>query len=242
MLEKVMAETQSGQVAMQLGLLKNELEVSLLRFRLLLNTVNILVPSMDVIKLEYSGSAAAGMEEHPQAKWYMQQQRISAQNTKLERSKLLPDLVLGYSNQSMQGTGADNRFYSGASRFGSVYGGIGIPLFFGSQKARISSAKTLEQIAGNNYQQTLHSLNSEYQQALKEYEAQQKALAYFESVALKNAETITNTADKQFADGGINYLEWALLVNNATTIQNNYIEALCAFNKAVILLNYLNSK
>lgn len=241
-LEKTTAEIQRGQIAIQLNQLENELEISRLRFQLFLNTTTPLVPSADILKIEYSDPAATGMENHPQIRWYQEQKQVSALNTKLEKSKLLPDLVFGYSNQSIQGVNADNNFYTRSSRFSSVYAGIGIPLFFGSQKARINSSKTLEAMSENNYQLALRSLNSEYQQAVKQYELQLKTVNYFEKTALKNAETITGTANRQFADGSINYLEWTMLINNATSIRNDYTEAVKSLNQSIIQLNYLNAK
>ncbi len=242
-LEKTTAETQRGQITIQLNQVKNELEISQLRFQLFLNTTNLLIPSMDVAKMEYSGSVSkTGMENHPQVRWFLQQKQVSVQNTKLERSKLLPDLIFGYNNQSIQGMGADNNLYTKSTRFSYVHAGIGIPLFFNSQKARINSSKTLEIISENNYQLALHSLNTEYQQAQKQYEVQQQSIKYYEDTALKNSETITITANKQFSEGSINYLEWTMLINNATAIRSDYTEALKDLNQSIIQLNYLISK
>ncbi|HET6225602.1 MAG TPA: CusA/CzcA family heavy metal efflux RND transporter [Bacteroidia bacterium] len=242
-LEKVTAETQRGQINLQLNQIKNELEISQLRFQLLLNTSAVLVPSKEIQKMDFSASASKdGIESHPQLKWYQQQKRISVSNTKLERARLLPDLIVGYNNQSILGMGADNNFYQRSSRFTAFYGGISIPLFFGSQKARINSSRTLEAISENNYQLALNSMLIDYQQAMKQYELQLQSVKYFEETALKNAQKILAAADRQFSDGSINYLEWTMLMNNAATIQSEYAEALNGLNQSIIQLNYLNSK
>ncbi|MES2565554.1 MAG: CusA/CzcA family heavy metal efflux RND transporter [Bacteroidota bacterium] len=240
-LEKTTAETQRGQITLQLNQLKNELEMSQLRFQLILNTSNNLSPTIQTPKMEFAVSNS-GIENHPQVKWLIQQKQISVVNTKLERSKLLPDLIFGYTNQSIQGMGADNNLYARSARFSSLHAGIGIPLFFGSQKARITTSKTLELISENNYQLTLRSLNSEYQQALKQYELHLQSIRYFEETALKNADTITSAANKQFTDGSINYFDWTMHINNAATIRSDYTEAIRELNQSIIQLNYLISK
>jgi cobalt-zinc-cadmium resistance protein CzcA len=171
-----------------------------------------------------------------------QQKEISLVKTQLEKSKLLPDLHIGYFNQSIQGTGADNLFYNTSTRFNSVQFGLGVPLFFGSQKAKINSSKTLELINENNYQIGLQTLNAEYQTAFKQYQTQLQTVKYFEETALQNANTITKTANQQFANGGINYLEWTMLINNAVSIQSNYTDAIKDLNQSIIQLNYLTSK
>ncbi len=143
---------------------------------------------------------------------------------------------------SIQGNGADNVFYTKSDRFNSFQFGMGIPLFFGSQKAKISSAKTLELISENNYQLGLKNLKTEYQSAFLKYQAHLKTVNYFEETGLPNAKIITKTANQQFANGDINYLEWTMLVNNATTIQSSYADALNELNQTIIHLNYLISK
>ena len=76
---------------------------------------------------------------------------------------------------------------------------------------------------------------------MKQYQKYQEAVAYFENTALKNAETITVTANKQFLNGDINYLEWALLINQSVSIKSDYIEAVKSRNSAIAELNfYLN--
>ena len=93
----------------------------------------------------------SAISNHPQIKILQQQKNISVVNTQLERSKLLPNLNVGYSNQSIQGNGNDNKFYASSFRFQSIQFGVGVPLFFGSQKAKINSSKTLELITENKY-------------------------------------------------------------------------------------------
>ena len=160
----------------------------------------------------------------------------------MERSKLLPELNFGYYNQSIQGTGADNILYPKSTRFSSIQFGIGIPIFFFSQKGKIGSAKVLQLISENNYQIGLQTLKTEYQSAFKQYQVQSQTVKYFENTALKNANTITKTANEQFSNGEINYLEWTMLINSATTIKSNYTDAVKELNQSIIQLNYLTSK
>ena len=242
-LEKTTAETQRGQIAIQLNQLKNDIEIFQLQFQLLLNTTTVFSPTAKNPKMIFSASLdTSAISKHPTLQVLQQQKEISLVKTQLEKSKLLPDLHIGYFNQSIQGTGADNLFYNTSTRFNSVQFGLGVPLFFGSQKAKINSSKTLELINENNYQIGLQTLNAEYQTAFKQYQTQWQTVKYFEETALQNANTITKTANQQFANGGINYLEWTMLINNAVSIQSNYTDAIKDLNQSIIQLNYLTSK
>ena len=242
-LEKTTAETQRGQIAIQLKQLKNDIEILQLQFQLLLNTTSVFTPSTENPKMIFTASLdTSAISKHPTLEVLQQQKEISLVKTQLEKSKLLPNLNIGYYIMSMKGTGADNLFYNTSTRFNSVQFGLGVPLFFGSQKAKIYSSKTFELISENNYQIGLQTLNAEYQTAFKQYQTQLQTVKYFEETALKNANTITKTANQQFANGGINYLEWTMLISNAVSIQSNYTDAVKNLNQSIIQLNYLTSK
>ena len=163
-------------------------------------------------------------------------------NRRLEKSRLFPDLQLGYYNMSMKGTGADNTVYSGSTRFQSLQLGIGIPLFFGAQKAKINASKIGSNIAENNYTWELKSLETNYQALISQYQTNQTALSYYENTALKNAQLITEASNKQFARGELNYLEWVMLNNQAISIRSAYIDATRNMNETVIQINYLLNK
>ena len=242
-LEKITAETQRGQIALQLNQLKNDVEILQLQFQLLLNTITVFKPSVENPKLIFNASPdTATISKHPIIQVLEQQKNISQVTTQLERSKLLPNLNLGYSNMSIQGIGADNVLYPKSARFSTVQFGVGVPLFFGSQKAKINSSKTLELMSENNYQLGLQRLKAEYQSAFKQYQTQLQTVKYFEETALKNADLIAKTANQQFANGDINYLEWTMLINNAISIQSGYADALKNLNQSIIQLTYLTSK
>ena len=138
----------------------------------------------------------------------------------------------------MKGNGADDKWYSGALRFHSGQIGLGIPLFNGGQKARIRDSAINEKIAATQYEVQLQNLESGYRSALEQYKRQEEMVAYYERTALKHAETIVETANKQFSNGEINYLEYVLLLNQATEIQINYVETIKNRNLALAELYY----
>lgn len=102
--------------------------------------------------------------------------------------------------------------------------------------------KTNEMIASNQYEMNLQNFENAYRSAFAQYQKFEETVQYFETTALKNAETITTTANQQFLNGDINYLEWVLLLNQATTIQSDYIEAVKNRNNAVAELNFYSNK
>lgn len=242
-LEKSSAEIQKGNILLQLNYLKNDIETTKLELQLLLNTEQNYEPEVETLKLSpILALDTSNISAHPLAKMFEQQKNISTANLKLEKSKLLPGINMGYYNMSMKGTGADNIAYTTSTRFTSTQVGLGIPLFFGSQKAKISASKTNVMIAENEYQQKLQQVSIELKKAIAKYKNETNLLNYYEKVQLPSASKIAETSLLKFTKGEINYLEWVILNNQAIQIQNNYIDALSVLNETIIQINYLSTK
>lgn len=242
-LEKTTAEAQRGQVNQQLKQLEQDYSIVQLQLKLLLNSNSNFVPFEKNKKAEVVSIADTSIiKQHPLIAQLKQQEQIGISKFKLERSRLLPDLFISYSNMSIRGFGADEKFYNASTRFQSVQAGIGLPLFFGSQKSKISALRINKEIAENNYITGVKNLQSEYQQVLLNYNKHLQTVTYFENTALKNAELILTTANKQFANGDINYLEWVLLINQSVSIKSDYVDAVKNLNQSAIQLNSLTNK
>ena len=239
-LEKTTAETQRGNISLQLMVIQEEIELSVLQFQLLLNSADKVEPLAESTKVSALWAIdSITISEHPILKVLRQQKVTASANTELEKSRLLPDLSIGLSNTSIKGMGADNSLYSASSRFTAASIGVGIPLFSSSQKAKINASKTYEQISENNYLQQEQLLASQYRGLLIQYQTYLQNVHYFETSALPNANIITQTANKQFINGDINYLEWVMLTNQSISIQNSYLDAIRLLNESIISINYL---
>ena len=242
-LEKTTAENQRGQMALQLLQLEKDWEIVQLQFQLLLNTEKDFVPMEGAyLGIPFLENDSSLLTSHPEIQFLKQQQQIANAVTKSEQSKLLPDLSFGYNLMGMRGMGPDDKLYNSTPQFHSVQLGLSIPIFTGSQKAKINAAKINENIAANEYEWKLKNFENAYHSAFMEYQKFEEMVRYFESTALKNAATITETAEKQFLNGDINYLEWVLLINQAIGIQSDYIEAVKNLNNALAELNFYNNQ
>lgn len=241
-LEKTTAEMLRGQIHLQLQHIQQEIEILRLQFQLLLNADTPYYPATEGLKMPYrTGPDTSALAYHPAVQLLQQEKTMAVLNTQLEKSRLLPDLSVAFNSMSQQGMGADDIYYPKSERFGSVQFGVGIPLFFGAQKAKIRSAKTLEQISENNLAIGLQSLKTDCASALSNYNNQLAIVQYFEETALRNADTIVQTATRQFENGDINYLEWTMLINNAITIRSDYLDAVNALNQSIIQLEYFSN-
>ena len=233
-LEKSTAETQKTNVAIQLKQLQAEIEMVKLEFQLVINSDEMYLPNASNLKAKIENSK---IEDNPKLKFFEQQKELVSAETALQKSKLLPEINFGYNNNSFKGIGLDD-----AQRFHSAQIGLGIPLFGGSQKAKINASKVAENIAESEYQTQVLNFKTEYNKLLAQYNSNLEIVNYFETNSNKNSKTITDVANKQFINGDINYLDFVMLVNQSIAIQNSYIEAVKSLNESIIAINYLNSK
>jgi anion-transporting ArsA/GET3 family ATPase len=142
----------------------------------------------------------------------------------------------------MKGNGADEKYYNGTHRFQSGFVGVGIPVFNSAQKSVIEAQKVNQQIAENNYQLGLVNLKNQYLQNLGQFQKLNDEISYYQKTGLQNSESILKTANNQYFNGEINYLEWTLLVTQAFEIQNKYIDRLKETNDKIIEINSLKNE
>jgi heavy metal efflux system protein len=242
-LEKTTAETQKAAIEMQLRQVQQATEITILELQLLLNTTKNIEPKATAFKIPGIFMGDSGnIVNNPLLKIVQQQQQVAQAQTAVEKSKLLPDLSVGYFNNSFKGTGADNKVYNTSNRFSSVQAGLSIPIFAKSQKIKVAAAKLQEQILQNEYDAAALNLQTEYKKIITSHNSNRDIVKYFEDTGLKNAAAIIQTANKQFTNGEINYLDFVILTNEAITIQSNYAEAVKALNESIIAINFLTSK
>jgi cobalt-zinc-cadmium resistance protein CzcA len=241
--EKAAAENQRRQIYIQLQTLLSDINVALINFNTLLSSKQFFVPADSILKLPLISLADTSLlSASPALRVRQKDIHIAERNWQLQKAKLFPDLVFGYSNQSIIGLQNVNgiiKDYSAGNRFHSVQAGVNISLFAGAQKSRIRAAKTSLEQTLLEYDLATQRLINNYLIFFEQYRVQLQNVQTYESSLLKNATTVLNAANLQFQNGEINYLEWVLLTNQALGIQSAYIDALQNLSKTQIQLETL---
>ncbi|WP_109744648.1 CusA/CzcA family heavy metal efflux RND transporter [Arcicella aurantiaca] len=242
-LEKTTAESQRGNINLQLKMVRQEKDATKIQFKLLLNTDADLEPDAKEFKIKDILTAdGTAIADHPLLKIYSQQKQLSIANTALEKTKLLPDFNVGLFSGTIRGIGSDDVYYSLGSRFTTVQVGVNVPIFKSATKAKVAASKMYEEVAESAFLQQKQSLEKEFQKAFLMYQNNLATIQYYEQQALPNATQIIQTANKQFTNGDINYLDWVMLTNQAIGIQANYIDAIKELNLSIIHINYFTSR
>ena len=244
-LEMSMAENQKMQVAYQLSLLRKDYQSILNQFNVLLNSQVLYEPLLESAVYIPALGKVTDIENNPELKFQEQLIVLSRQQYQLEKNKLLPNLSLGFRSGTIIGWQSNQagteQFFGSDDRFNSVNVGIGIPLFFGEQKSRIKAANVKivqQQQALRNVRQQLHAA---LQDARNNYNQHQILLKSYQEKMLPNATQIITTSTEKLNAGEIDYLNWAVLVNQAIQIRSEYFNIVAQINESAFEIERINA-
>jgi cobalt-zinc-cadmium resistance protein CzcA len=150
---------------------------------------------------------------------------------KVEKQMLLPDLTLSYFN----GT---NR-YAGAQHYQGFEVGLGVPLFFGEQKARVKAKQYSLGAAARLQDHYILSYRNRIFELLAGVEKYGEAIAYYQKEGKQLASELIRSAEKSFVAGEIDFFRFVQSVDSAVEIELAYLENLDQYNQRVIEINYM---
>jgi cobalt-zinc-cadmium resistance protein CzcA len=239
-LEKITAESQSVEVKNKLREAISDIDIYYLKLKnLIAEKSDIMITDSVTTKIDFASKFdSAQMANSPNAQIYRQFREIARYETKVERSKLAPDLSVGYFNHSLVSTEGIN-IYTPSDRFSGFQAGITIPLFFYPQTAKVKASKINEKIAEETYNYALSSMNSELKVRLEELMKNRNTLDYFEKNALPQSETIISQANLNYKSGNIDYMDYMQSINIAVSIKSGYLEAINSYNQTIIEIEAL---
>ncbi|ASZ14084.1 CusA/CzcA family heavy metal efflux RND transporter [Chitinophaga pendula] len=243
-IEQTTAVNQRAQIANQLELLRTDYRTSLQQFHALLNTTADILPQQDslVYRLPLLPDTAL-LSNTPAIAWQQQMVNRSWQESKLEKSRLLPTLNLGYTNMSIIGyqrIGSEEKYFGGSERFSGVSAGIGIPLITVGQRTRAKAAGVQAIQQQQELDATRQQMAVALQNALQVYSSNLNLLQTYQSQLLDNAKRIITAADKRMAGGEIGYLDWVILVNQSLQVNAFYYETISRVNEAAFTVERIS--
>jgi cobalt-zinc-cadmium resistance protein CzcA len=187
--------------------------------------------------LELTNNAQVGAD--------LQNAEVAKARILVEKSKGLPDLTLGYSQQLIVlgfNPANINRSYSPGTRIAGIQVGVALPIFNGANRARVKSEQLSSQIAQTDLLNTKSRIRMEYNQQVREYEQHLQAVNYYQNQGLKQADEQLRIAQVSFDLGEIGYLEYIQNISAAVQTRLSYIEALSELNQSAIQIQFIKGE
>lgn len=246
-LEMITARSQSLEIKNLLQQINADLVIYNKKLQTLLNVDYSLLPADTTLRRAGKELIAVGalLDNNPELGFIKQQVDVSRIERKLERSKLLPDLSIGYFNQSIIGVQEVNGVpysFGVGNRFTGIQAGIAVPLWLTPTIAKNKAAKIKEQIAVTNAEYYSKSLTGNYQAVLGEFNKYNNSVVFYEKQAIPEADIIIKQATTSYKAGAMDYLDYILSINRALSIKQNYLNALNNYNQTLISIDYITGK
>lgn len=156
--------------------------------------------------------------------------KVYESNIKLQKQHWLPDINLDY----FQGKN------TGISQ--SLYGfqvGIGLPILFSGNKAKTKVAQLELQSWQQQKQNEEQKIEKYITQRTNELAKHQEAINYYNQYGKKLSEEIIKVGNRSFKQGEIDFFQYIQSLENATTIQAEYLDNVLLFNKTQLEIQYL---
>lgn len=166
---------------------------------------------------------------NPQVRVTQQQVAVSQKELELERAGFLPSINAGVLFP----------LDKGYTNFLGYQVGVSIPIWRRQNRSRIAAANTGVELALANQQNMNLNLQNQLLVNQVNVQKEQASLAYFNNIALQQANEIIETSRRLFAAGQISYIESLRNITTAFETRINYLETLRNYNQAIIELNYL---
>lgn len=243
-LEKATAESQLYEIRTLIAQNDSDILIFQNQLKTLLNTNdNITSQGITLDKRTLSIiSDSASVNGNPALRYFTQQVQVAEAAKNVERSLLMPEITLGYFNQTLYGTSNYNDptvIANAANRFQGVSLGVSIPIWAKPQIARIKANEAYKNVAQANLDLYEKNLQGEYAQAFQSYLKFKTSLEYYETNALPTADIITKNALANYQSGNIGYIEFSQGLNRALSIQTNYLDIVSQYNQSIINIEFL---
>lgn len=221
----------------QQSIIKNQAEILAIQkqFTILTQSPNHILPD-DVMIFEPKLIDTAITANHPLNQFWQQRLQSALEETNVAKSKILPQLAMGYTNQSFRMSPGDQ------ARFNSVTVGLNIPLFRSGLKQKVKASQVNETVMQLEKEKAVFDLNLQIQKAWSSYQQTLDLYQHIQKLMLPNASKIASMANASFKEGQISYIEWSNAMTQAQQIELQALESLELFNLNQSTLYYLLSK
>ncbi|MDZ4759396.1 MAG: CusA/CzcA family heavy metal efflux RND transporter [Bacteroidota bacterium] len=182
--------------------------------------------------------------KHPFVLYMKQQVSIASNQKNVDKNAFLPDITIGYFNQTLYGVPYGDNPNAPLANYGNRFmgfsAGISIPIWFVPQAAKVKAAEFMQQKAELQYKQSQSNARAEIEATYAQYLKTKQSLQYYKTSGLPNAELIIKQSTLAYQKGEISHSWHVVNLQQAGEIKQSYLETLLNYNKNIIGLEFLS--
>ena len=193
--------------------------------------------SLQILQLENTGN----FENHVLMNAFKAQEEILNQEKKVALARQLPDISVGYFNQTLvgfQNVNGQEKYFSSGDRFQGGTIGLSIPLFWNNYQNRVKAIQTEAQqieLAKNNLG---ISLQQQFQQRMSMLQALQQSKILFDTQLLPESILMQTENELHFQTGEHSMIEFLHIRDQVKQIEMDALVNQFNLNQLTIELNY----
>lgn len=244
LLEQSTADAQRGEIKNRIKLNDSDIAVMRAELKALLSVAalpDITSKQLDELQLSVELDTTI-VAANPTLAYARQQIDVAVAERKVQGARFLPDLTLGYFNQTLIGVQnmETGMFSTRNDRFTGLQVGLAIPIWFGPHQGRVKAAEYRQKSTQQSFAASRLKLNTQVEQAFQSYSTLRNSLDYYKTTALPNAQIILQQVQVSYRNGEIGYAEYLIGLRNASSIRESYLQTLNRYNQSIIFIEFLS--
>ncbi len=228
-LEKITAEAKSKQIRTTLIQLKSQKQALYEQLKSLVQSEDSFQVSNDELNLLYLENISTGKEL--QKNYLETVSNIFSSQIKLQNQNWLPDLSVELFTGTNKGLG----YHQNGFQIG-----IAIPLFFSGNISKRKTAKLEQQSWEAMRSNREIQMESFYMQKQAELNQHREMIKYYTENGQILSKEIIKTADMSYKNGEIDFFQYIQSMENAISIESDYLDNVLSYNKSYLELHYFN--
>ena len=242
-LEVLLVQTKVQETKRQLAQTKRDIQgLESQLSQLVGSTVTISASSEDYIHLKPLSFDSTQLRQHPELRKYQVERSINEQEKKLEKSRLMPDIKLGYVNQTLVGVhsvdGLTDVIKEPTDRFQAIQLGVTIPLFFGSTTNKLKAISIGQERLSLEEKYTSSAMNTLYIRTLNDYIGARENVELYQKEVLPQVIQMELQSTIQLESGEVSMLEFLQVKQVVYDAQIAYLETIMKANQTTFQLNW----
>ncbi len=181
------------------------------------------------------------VSNHPISQWYQQKNGVYLQEKQVNFSHQLPEINLGYFNQTLVGVqnlnGVDTKFTQ-ANRFQGYMVGANVPLFWGAYKNRNQVTTLSMQQNELESAQSKQAMQREFMQLTERLTILSASMEKLGGQLNNELKFLMEDAKVKFDVGEISFIEFLQIQQQRSELELTYLQLINQYNQTSIQLNW----
>ncbi len=193
------------------------------------------------IKKFIESTDTSSLNQHPNVQFFTQQNKVLVTQKEVLRARALPDITVGYSNQSLSGIQlihGNEVTFTPADRFHVGQVGLAIPFFYGSVKKQVAVLDLELKQNSLNKKYASSNLSTGLDQALNSYSTLLNSYTLYLEQLIPQTKVMHEQGVFLLETGEISMIEFLQTKQSIIDIELNFIQLIKDINQTTHQLNW----